>query len=76
MVGATGNYSLLAIDTLYTVDNDSHAAYVYAPDDSDALYFVQKLRQLGILYRDFTIDGYHVYLPARRLYPGFPGWDT
>ncbi|HEY6285617.1 MAG TPA: hypothetical protein VIX20_08145 [Ktedonobacteraceae bacterium] len=58
------------------VDNDSHAAYVYAPDDPDDLYFAQKLRQLGILYRDFTIDGYHVYLPARGLYPGFPGWDS
>jgi hypothetical protein len=58
------------------VDKDSHAAYVYAPGDSDNLYFAQKLRHLGIFYRDFTIDGYHVYLPAQRLYPGYPGWNT
>jgi hypothetical protein len=58
------------------VDTDLNAAYLYVPGEPDDLFFAQKLRQLGVLYRDFTIDGYHVYLPARRLYPGYPGWDT
>ena len=58
------------------VDNDSHAAYIYVSGESDDLYFAQKLRQLGIPYRGFIIDGYHVYLPARQLHPGYPGWDT
>jgi len=58
------------------VDKDSQAAYVYAPGDPDNLYFAQKLRQLSILYREFTIEGYHVYLPTQRLYPGYPGWNT
>lgn len=58
------------------VDNDSHAAYVYAPGDPDDSYFAQKLRHLGILYQVFTINSYHVYLPVKRLYPGYPGWNT
>ncbi len=79
LICAGRNQNLEPFDNRYTpyytiVSNDAHAAYVYAPADPDDLYFAQKLHQLGIRYRDFRINGYHVYLSARPLYPGYPGW--
>jgi hypothetical protein len=74
------NRQLQPVDIRYltyyvAVGKDSDVAYVYVSGESDDLYFAQKLHQLGIRYRDFTIDVYHVYLPDRQLYPGNPGWD-